>query len=121
MQIFIKQSDGTEHDITEGVQALYDLLLHSMDWGSGFLTAEDAVPVYRLAKLCGFKGLEEAEKYIRFLRKEMIKKAHYRLQARFANDEDREQARAFLADPAEALKAAGIGYDLLPKDETESQ
>jgi hypothetical protein len=47
------------------VQALYDLVLSSMDWGSGFLTAEDARPVALLARTCGFEKAEEAERYLR--------------------------------------------------------
>lgn len=45
---------GDETDVTEAVQVLYDLVVQSMDWGSGFLSVEDVVPVYRLAELCGF-------------------------------------------------------------------
>jgi hypothetical protein len=51
-------------DITEGVQVLYDHVIHSMDWGSGFLTVEDAKPIVTLAKLCGFEGWEEAQRYV---------------------------------------------------------
>ena len=58
--------DGTtETDITEGVQALYDLAVGSMDFGSGFWTAEDAVPVARLARTCGFERAGEIERYLR--------------------------------------------------------
>jgi hypothetical protein len=56
--------DGTTVDITEGVQALYDLVISSMDWGSGFWTAEDAEPVVHVARTCGFNGCEEAERYV---------------------------------------------------------
>jgi hypothetical protein len=55
--------DGTTEEITEGVQVLYDLLIHSMDWGS-FLTIEDVMPVARIAHFCGFKGHEEVDEYI---------------------------------------------------------
>jgi hypothetical protein len=47
-------TDGSRHDVTEAVQALYDLVVQSLDWGSGFLTVEDAVPVADIARLCGF-------------------------------------------------------------------
>lgn len=56
--------DGTTQDVTEGVQALYDLVVQSMDWGSGFLTREDAEPVAAIARFCGFTGIEEAERYL---------------------------------------------------------
>lgn len=65
VRVFARQPDGTETDITEGVQALYDLVLNSMDWGSGFLTAEDARPVALLARTCGFEKADEAERYLR--------------------------------------------------------
>lgn len=65
VRVFARTEDGTETDITEGVQALYDLVLNSMDWGSGFLTAEDARPVALLARACGFGKAAEAERYLR--------------------------------------------------------
>jgi len=57
--------DGTQTDVTEGVQALYDLATGSMDFGSGFWTFEDALPVARIARLCGFSLVEEVERYVR--------------------------------------------------------
>ena len=56
--------DGTRTDVTEGVQAMYDLVTGSMDWGSGFLSYEDAVPVGAVARLCGFEGIAEVERYL---------------------------------------------------------
>lgn len=57
--------DGTQTDVTEGVQALYDLVLSSLDWGSGFWSYEDALPVAQIARLAGFGRCEEAERYVR--------------------------------------------------------
>lgn len=65
MNIVVRDDEGREQDITEGVQALYDLVLNSMDWGSGFLSAEDARPVALLARACGFERAAEAERYLR--------------------------------------------------------
>lgn len=65
IRMFARAADGSETDITEGVQACYDLVIGSMDWGSGFLTVEDALPVVLLAKACGFADYERAEKYVR--------------------------------------------------------
>lgn len=50
-----------EHDVTEGVQALYDLLMSSMDIGSGFLSEDELVPVFQAAIAAGFdtSGLED--------------------------------------------------------------
>lgn len=50
-------------DITEAVQALYDLAVSSLDYGSGFWSYEDAAPVARLAKLMGWEGAEGLQKY----------------------------------------------------------
>jgi hypothetical protein len=36
-----------------------------MDWGSGFWSYEDALPVGEIARLCGFEQAEEVERYIR--------------------------------------------------------
>jgi hypothetical protein len=56
--------DGATTDVTEHVGAIYDLVIQSMDFGSGFLTAEDAVPLAELGRLCGYGMVEEAEKYL---------------------------------------------------------
>jgi hypothetical protein len=63
-RIIAHKADGAEVNITEGVQALYDLVIQSMDWGSGFFTVEDALPVVAIAKTCGFASAEEAERYV---------------------------------------------------------
>jgi hypothetical protein len=49
--------DGSVVNVTEHVSAIYDLVIGSMDFGSGFLTVEDAVP------LAG--ASDEAERYLR--------------------------------------------------------
>ncbi len=64
MKIVAKGEDGIETDITEGVQALYDHLIGTLDWGSGFISLEDALPIAHLTKACGFERWEEAEKYV---------------------------------------------------------
>jgi hypothetical protein len=57
--------DGTQTDVTEGVQALYDLCISSMDFRSGFWSSEDAIPVGTMARLCGFGECAEVERYVR--------------------------------------------------------
>ena len=59
-----RTESGAEVDITEGVQALYDLVISSMDWGSGFWSFEDAVPVAIVARAMGFPKVAEVEKYL---------------------------------------------------------
>ena len=56
--------DGTRTDVSEGVQALYDLVLSSMDWGSGFWTWEDALPVGQIGHLAGFEKVAEVDRYV---------------------------------------------------------
>lgn len=60
----VEKGVSPDTDVTAAVQALYDLAVNSMDYGSGFWSAEDAEPVALLAKLCGFDGRKEIEKYI---------------------------------------------------------
>jgi hypothetical protein len=58
-------------DVTEGVRTLYDLVISSMDWGSGFLSVEDVAGVIRVAQACGFivpdEAAREFEQYARTL------------------------------------------------------
>lgn len=53
-----------ETDITDGVQVLYDLVIQSQNFGSGFWTIEDLEPVARLAELCDFERSGDVRKYI---------------------------------------------------------
>jgi hypothetical protein len=94
VRIFVRQPNGTETDITEGVQALYDLVIGSMDWGSGFLTAEDARPVALLARACGFENAEAAERYLR-------------------EQEHSDQQQQFIRNHQAAIKSAGPGRTVL--------
>lgn len=55
--------DGTVTDVTGAVQALYDLAISSMDFRSGFWSAEDAEPVAELAQVCDFRQREEIARY----------------------------------------------------------
>lgn len=59
-----RAEDGTETDVTEALQALYDLAVGSSGWGSGFWSAEDAEPVALMARTCGFEEVDEITKYI---------------------------------------------------------
>lgn len=56
--------NGSTVNVTAGVQTLYDCVIQSMDWASGFLTIEDTLPILEIAQVCGFKGYEEAERYV---------------------------------------------------------
>lgn len=71
--------DGSEINVTEGVQVLYDTVIGSMDWGSGFLSAEDAQPIVQVARTCGFTGWEAAQRYV-------TEQQHSDEQLRFLNE-----------------------------------
>lgn len=71
--IIVRDSTEGEADVTEAVQALYDMVVQSMDWGSGFFTVEDIVPVALLAKLCEFGEVDEINRYLeRFWRQAQL-------------------------------------------------
>lgn len=42
-------------DLTEAVKVLYDHVVNSMDWGSGFLDHEEQHRVYDIGKALGFE------------------------------------------------------------------
>lgn len=46
-----------EVDITDGVQVIYDQLVGSMDWGSGFLSTEEVATIRAVAAVCGFEQI----------------------------------------------------------------
>ncbi len=63
-RVLVRLVDGTTEDITEGVQAMYDLVINSLDWGSGLLTVEEALPIVHVAQSCGFAHWEAAQTYV---------------------------------------------------------
>jgi hypothetical protein len=58
IQILVVSPDRAPIDITTGVQALHNLLAHSMDWGSEFFTIEDLVPIRALERAAGWEAVE---------------------------------------------------------------
>lgn len=50
--------DGAAHDITRELAVMYDAIVGSMDWGSGFLDIEDVEALLRIGALCGFESGE---------------------------------------------------------------
>ena len=73
-------------NVTESVAAMYDLVLQGMDWGSGFFSAEEATPVAKIARLCGFETCDEAERYLTQALKDEAERAE-----RQARDRARKQ------------------------------
>lgn len=90
-----RAEDGTETDITEGVQALYDLVISSMDWGSGFWSAEDALPVAKVGHLLGFAQIEEVDRYV-------------------AARKHEEESQAWQALNPVPVRRPGVPYSLTP-------
>lgn len=56
--------DGETVDITGELAVLFDLVVSSMDWGSGFLDREDEDVVMKIGILAGFQVPECATGYI---------------------------------------------------------
>lgn len=96
-----RQPDGSEVDITEGVQTLYDLVLSSMDWSSGFWTVEDALPVAVVARACGFPRVDEVEQYLAARAEDERRREEMRVswkadQERWAQEMDRRKQAGIL-------------------------
>lgn len=70
-RVVVRRNDGTEVDVTEGVKALYDHTVASMDWGSGMLELDDAREIINVAFACGFlvpdTAQEAFEEYARVM------------------------------------------------------
>lgn len=69
-RILIIGANGVGHDIADAVGTIYDLLAGSMDWGSDFITVDDAVGFVRLVDLAGYadpdaKRVEERREWAR--------------------------------------------------------
>ena len=63
MKIYATDAESCFVDITEAVQALYDLAMMGNGYGSGFWSYEDAAPVLKLAKLMDWDADDELQKY----------------------------------------------------------
>ena len=55
MKIVLTDDAGAEHDVTTAVPVMYDALHSSLDWGSGFLDAEESRAMYRVAVAANWK------------------------------------------------------------------
>ena len=61
---FIDGPDGQQvTDITRELRVMYDLVVTSMDFGSGFLDAEDMETLWHIAELCDFDFPEKEIAY----------------------------------------------------------
>ena len=58
MKFLLHGDDGSTSDVTEAVQIMYDTVGASLDFGSGFLDADEVLQMERLGRLAGFKPLE---------------------------------------------------------------
>lgn len=55
MNITLTEDNGTEHDITESVAFMYDAIIQSLDWGSGFLDLEETLHIASVGVLAGYQ------------------------------------------------------------------
>lgn len=53
-RVIFRADDGSETDVTNAVTVLWDGVIGSLDWGSGWWDAEDAGAVAWIGKLLGF-------------------------------------------------------------------
>jgi hypothetical protein len=47
--------DGETLDITGELALMYDLVINSMNWGSGFFSDEDMLTLIKIGQACGFE------------------------------------------------------------------
>lgn len=88
-EVYRLKADQPPREITEVVQIMYDIVVDSLDWGSGFLDGEEMERVLELAELCGF----EVSDYNRSF-------------ARRQAEEDRERRLTREAEEARAAREA---------------
>lgn len=55
MKITLTEDNGTEHDITDSIPFMYDAIIQSMDWGSGFLDLEEQLHIASVGILAGYE------------------------------------------------------------------
>lgn len=89
--VLVQGESGEITDITEGVRVMYDAVLGSLDWQSGFLDLEELEALGQVADACGFGQIEEV---------------YQRIQAEKASQEARAIAdRTYSGRPARTLTA----------------
>lgn len=54
-RVYAYMTDGDGANITESVRVAYDIVIQSLDWGSGFLDHEEEHRIYDLGKILGFE------------------------------------------------------------------
>lgn len=55
MKIILTEDNGVEHDITDSIPFMYDAIIQSLDWGSGFLDLEDKLHIAYVGALAGYE------------------------------------------------------------------
>jgi hypothetical protein len=63
LRIIASRDMGEAVDITEGVKALYDIVLSSAEWGSDMMSWEDALDVAKIGEVCGFEEAQRVRIY----------------------------------------------------------
>lgn len=54
-KITLTEANGTEHDITDATAFMYDAIVQSLDWGSGFLDLEEQLHIALVGVLAGYE------------------------------------------------------------------
>lgn len=77
--IHVARDDATGSvDITEGVQIMYDTILASLDWQSGFLGVEELEALAKVGEACGFESIEEVYRKINIEKAEAARQQELR-------------------------------------------
>lgn len=114
--VLVQGESGEITDITEGVRVMYDAVLGSLDWQSGFLDLEELEALGQVADACGFGQIEEV--YQRIQAEKASQEAHARhvaeLSARGAKPlteeerEDQQAAYRAIIDEVQRARAAAL-------------
>lgn len=94
MKIFVIE-EGVTTDVTFAVQVIYDALLASMDYSSGFLDAEELTALHELGTAAGFKEVEEVYEHI-----QAAKAQQERWEVKMAAIKGRYRAPLVTVDPS---------------------
>ena len=74
-----------QYDVTQHVAAMFDALVGSMDWGSGFLTVEEIESILIVGRLAGFDWPKDLQ---------------YDIKGAAVGDVKKPEAGCFVFDPA---------------------
>lgn len=120
MKVYAQSEGGEPVDITEGVRVMYDAVLGSMDWQSGFLDLEELEALGQVADACGFDQIGEiyqriqAEKTAQEAQAKFLAEHPPRPRTHITEEERERQRQAYqeIARQVQARQAAAVAKHL---------